>query len=63
MELLKSADAPYESIINKFSLKCDEDKEKWLNLNELLSKNLLSNTSIIVSPYFLSSIIAFIRDC
>jgi hypothetical protein len=31
--------------------------------NELLSKNLLSNTSIIVSPYFLSSMIALMRDC
>ena len=51
MELLKSADAPYESIINKFSLKCDEDKEKWLNLNELLYKSSDNNAIIVKGLY------------
>jgi len=51
MELLKSEDSPFGSQINKFNLKCEEDKEKWLNLIELLYKSMDNNAIIIKGLY------------
>lgn len=51
MELLKSPNSLQDNIINKFSLKCDEDKNKWLNLIEFLYKSSNNNVLIIKGLY------------
>jgi len=51
MELLKSNDTPYGSMLNKFVLKCDEHKDKWFNLIKLLYKSSTNNTIILLGLY------------
>lgn len=51
MEFLKSETCPHGNQINKFNLKCEADKDKWLNLIELLYKSMDNNAIIIKELY------------
>jgi hypothetical protein len=51
MELLKSETSQHGNQINKFNLKYDVDKDKWLNLIELLYKSMDNNAVIIKGLY------------
>jgi hypothetical protein len=51
MKLYKSENAPRGKGITKFSLKCDEDTEKWFNLIKILYKSNDANVVIIEGLY------------
>ena len=51
MKLYKSENALKGKGINKFSLKCEEDKNKYLNLINILYKSIDENAVIIKSLY------------
>jgi hypothetical protein len=52
MKLNKSELAFRGKSINKFSLKCDDDKDKWFNLIEILHKTDNLN-SVIIAGFLL----------
>jgi hypothetical protein len=51
MKLYKSENSLKGSGINKFSLKCEEDKLKYLNLINILYKSVDENAIIIKGLY------------
>jgi hypothetical protein len=51
MKLYKSDNVLKGKIINKFSLKCEEDKDKYLNLINILYKCIDENAVIIKGLY------------
>ena len=51
MKLHKSKNALQNRIINKFSINCDQDKDKYLHLISILYKSVNENAVVISGLY------------